>query len=198
MKAVLMSIQPEWCQLIASGKKTLEVRKTRPKSEEPIEEPFKVYIYCTANKQGTKDLLEIHATDGKIHKANSKVIGEFVCDNIFTYYPDPLSDHSYLLSDEDFEETCFTLFDEFWEYGKGATLYGWHISDLKIYEKPKELSDFSRFCDGISGKKGCKGCEYYYEENNESIGHYEACGCDNLRPLRRPPQSWCYVEEPQE
>ena len=42
-----MSIQPKWCELIASGKKTIEVRKTKPK----FETPFKVYIYCTNNKK---------------------------------------------------------------------------------------------------------------------------------------------------
>lgn len=35
-KAVLLSIQPKWCGLIASGKKTIEVRKTRPKIETPL------------------------------------------------------------------------------------------------------------------------------------------------------------------
>lgn len=43
MKSVLISIQPRWCELIASGKKTIEIRKTKPK----LETPFKVYIYCT-------------------------------------------------------------------------------------------------------------------------------------------------------
>lgn len=45
-KAVLTSIQPKWCELIASGKKTVEVRKTKPK----LKTPFKVYICCTKNK----------------------------------------------------------------------------------------------------------------------------------------------------
>lgn len=45
-KAVLMSTQPKWCELIANGKKTVEVRKTRPK----LKTPFKVYIYCTKGK----------------------------------------------------------------------------------------------------------------------------------------------------
>ena len=45
MKAVLISIQPKWGELIASGKKTVEIRKTKPK----LETPFKVYIYCTQN-----------------------------------------------------------------------------------------------------------------------------------------------------
>lgn len=46
MKSVLISIQPKWCELIASGKKTIEVRKTKPK----LETPFKVYIYCTKDE----------------------------------------------------------------------------------------------------------------------------------------------------
>lgn len=45
-KSVLISINPKWCELIASGKKTVEVRKTRPK----LETPFKCYIYCTNTK----------------------------------------------------------------------------------------------------------------------------------------------------
>ena len=43
MKSVLISIKPKYCELIANGKKTVEVRKTRPK----IKFPFKCYIYCT-------------------------------------------------------------------------------------------------------------------------------------------------------
>ena len=43
MKSVLMSINPRWCELIANGKKTVEIRKTKPK----LEPPFKCYIYCT-------------------------------------------------------------------------------------------------------------------------------------------------------
>ena len=50
MKSVLISIQPKWCELIASGKKTVEVRKTKPK----LETPFKCYIYCTQGE--LKDL----------------------------------------------------------------------------------------------------------------------------------------------
>lgn len=47
-KSVLISIRPKWCELIASGEKTIEVRKTRPK----LETPFKCYIYCTAERAG--------------------------------------------------------------------------------------------------------------------------------------------------
>lgn len=43
MKCVLISIKPKWCELIANGTKTVEVRKTKPK----LIPPFKCYIYCT-------------------------------------------------------------------------------------------------------------------------------------------------------
>lgn len=42
-RAVLISIRPEWCEKIADGEKTIEVRKTRPK----LETPFRCYIYRT-------------------------------------------------------------------------------------------------------------------------------------------------------
>ena len=71
MKSVLISIKPKYCELIASGQKTMEVRKTRPK----IETPFKCYIYCT------KDFYR--KGDGYFQgKYCGKVIGEFVCDKI--------------------------------------------------------------------------------------------------------------------
>lgn len=81
------------------------------------------------------------------------------------------------------------------EYSKGKPIYANCIVVARRYDKPKELSEFTRFCDGVSGNIGCRGCEYYYIESNESIGTYEECLCDNSRPLKRPPQSWCYVEE---
>ena len=76
MKAVLISIQPKWCELIASGKKTVEVRKTAPK----LEPPFKCYIYCTKGKWIWTGNVEDYGTLTTI--GNGKVIGEFVCDKI--------------------------------------------------------------------------------------------------------------------
>ncbi len=200
MKSVLISIQPKWCELIASGKKTVEVRKTRPK----LETPFKVYIYCTQNNDGKIGhwlnlycdskfvTTDIHLEE-LCYKLNGKVIGEFVCDSVkmsFVGYNEKGCPSYWDILDG----SCLTP-NELVCYGEWKTLYGWHISNLVIYDKPKELSEFKRFCDGISGNIGCRGCKYYCEENDESQGHFEMCGCDNLRPLTRPPQSWCYVEE---
>ena len=193
MKSILISIRPPWCELIASGKKTVEVRKTRPK----LETPFKVYIYCSkAKTHDPHEILEIHS-GGKIHKANGKVIGEFVCDYILDFTLDPYGHHSYFISDDDFESTCFTLFDELWDYGKGKTLYGWHISDLVIYDKPKKLSEF--VTEGDCTCENCHRCRYFERGN----GYNVEADCllpygynfKTVKPIFRAPQSWCYVEE---
>ena len=84
MKSVLISIQPKWCELIASGKKTVEVRKTKPK----LETPFKCYIYCTKDNTFAEKTLRGFDDKGKAiyYKANKgKVIGEFVCNDIIHY-----------------------------------------------------------------------------------------------------------------
>jgi predicted transcriptional regulator len=197
MKSVLISIQPKWCELIANGKKTVEVRKTRPK----LETPFKVYIYCTNWKDNT--YWKNHYKD-KL----GKVIGEFVCEKIDRIGKRGIHNnfnYCYLSLNEwgnddieieitDIKKSCISK-AELNLYGANCScLNAWHISNLVIYDKPRELDKFKRFCDGVSGKIGCRGCKYYYEENDESQGHFEMCGCDNLRPLIRPPQSWCYVE----
>lgn len=137
MSSVLISIQPKWCELIANGRKTIEIRKTRPN----IETPFKCYIYCCANKNGVHDLLEMHCTDGKIRKANRRVIGEFVCDDIFQIRVfENGSIQDYL-----FKNMCRSCvpYDDISEYiGNENTGYGWHISDLVIYDEPRKLSEF--------------------------------------------------------
>lgn len=84
MISIIASIQPKWCELIASGKKTIEVRKTAPK-----ETPFKVYMYCTIAKDRKKYTDEFDVPiETKMWMGNGKVIGEFVCDKVETYIAD--------------------------------------------------------------------------------------------------------------
>lgn len=91
MKSVLISIQPHWCELIAAGDKTIEVRKTRPK----MLAPFKVHIYCTAGTRKStfnvpishEQILRHYAETGSMEClncpiGNGKVIGEFICKNL--------------------------------------------------------------------------------------------------------------------
>ena len=175
MKAVLMSIKPKWCELIASGKKTVEVRKNRPK----LETPFKVYIYCTIDGGVQGDMtVPSRLTCGK-------VIGEFVCYSIYEseWFLSP--DHPQWQDRFD-DESCLTD-RELYDYSKGGTFYGWHISDLVIYDKPKELGEFwnADKCPYAS-KDGCT-----YKYHCFRTGQAKRCG----DTLTRPPQSWAYVEE---
>ncbi len=179
MKAVMLSIQPKWCELISSGKKTVEVRKTRPK----LETPFKCYIYCTL--QGSNEFFK-DTLGGDISKWNKgkwgnkkgKVIGEFTCKYINTFRVlENNNIQDYHL--KKLERSCLP-YEKISEYiGSDKLGYSWHISDLVIYDEPKELSEF----------KQCHKCEYYancYEHEYS---------CDGAYNLTRPPQSWCYVEE---
>lgn len=204
MKAVMLSIKPKYCEFIASGKKTMEVRKTRPK----LETPFKCYIYMTksnlfGDRKAYKDRLA------------GKVIGEFVCDGIILMADSGV----YFASITDYDVTgCCLNYRELHKYGNGKNLYGWHISDLVIYDKPKELSEFRQYnipsfeelkesnikilCENCYrtdyGEKGvdCIITNHFnsYEcDMGDCVKAYENYIWDNFG-LTHPPQSWCYVE----
>ncbi len=176
MKAVLISIQPKWCELIASGKKTVEVRKTRPK----LLTPFKCYIYCT---KGRGDCLwrwngVWYDTQDPNHRPNrldGKVIGEFVCERILKFPHDPY--------DSAFRQTadlsCVVIGGLSEYLGHNKFGYAWHISELVIYEKSRELREFVK----------------YRADWGYHAGIAALTGLDCNEYITRPPQSWCYVED---
>ena len=184
MKAVLISIHPKWVEKIANGEKTTEVRKTAPKCEEP----FRCYIYCTriTDKKHCRDEFDVG-----IWKGNEHVIGEFVCDKIDEIVPDynPVTTKFYYGYVADTEATCLSE-EELQKYGKNKSLYFWHISDLKIYDKPKELSEFYTIDE--SGNDCCIAC-VHHETPLEEMPCRTCTG--ERRYLYRPPQSYMYVEE---
>lgn len=169
MKSVLIAIRPQWVEKIARGEKTIEVRKTAPQ-----EVPFKCYIYCTYGNMKENYCLGMRG----------KVIGEFVCDKV-----EKLEEHIeqgglyYILSDT-FNEQAQLDNWELHDYGKGKTLYGWHISDLKIYDKPRELSEFSRPCSYSGLCFSCKRTSFKKDGN---------LLCNTK--ITRTPQSWMHVED---
>lgn len=183
MKSILISVQPKWCELIASGKKTIEVRKTRPS----IETPFKCYIYMTATKERCRLWGYITAyqnSNGDILNGSKKVIGEFVCDGIYNIEPhdDGHGVNQYTFVGADYDDCKTGLsFEELKEYLGEECGYAWHISDLKIYDNPKELDMFRNPC-----SFSCKEC---------GNGKGDCSTCGELNIITRPPQSWCYVEE---
>lgn len=181
MKAVLISIKPKWCELIASGIKTVEIRKNRPK----IETPFKVYIYQTKFPW-------VYDTYSKIANWQQKVIGEFICDNIIDIYKKSGSRFWGLEKYE--KDSCLTA-KEIGVYGNGNDLYGWHISGLKIYNTPKDLCDFYTICPEWEKEEftaKCYDCENYYENYDECFAD---CAIEGEKRIVRPPQSWCYADE---
>lgn len=192
-KSVLASIKPKYCELIASGKKTVEIRKNRPK----IDVPFKVYIYCTSSDIHSALVVNSLKTTlfrccnyktaipsgGKI--GNGKVIGEFVCDMIddfFVYEDGAVQNWNYIkLSQSCLKYTEIAKYIGFGKFG-----YAWHISDLVIYDKPKELSEFLKYNRTED--------ECYYQHLRKPNSCRECMRC----VLERPPQNWCYVDELEE
>lgn len=184
-KAVLISIRPKWCEKIANGEKTVEVRKTRPK----LETPFMCYIYCTNTRpflvwgdvfQGDWFTEFTHlsgygrAEADKIWDVfNGNVVGEFVCD---TYVTDKTFGHDTLFN----AAACMSESDMV-AYSAGTQLYGWHISNLEIYDGPKQLNRFKLW------NRECK-----YNDLGFAIPN---CGTCQDCIVKKPPQSWCYVEE---
>lgn len=218
MKAVLISIQPKWCELIASGKKTIEVRKTKPK----LETPFKIYIYCTkakipiwdnghivmyeddlaiTNRWGQGKRVENPCgamMEGELF-LNGKVIGEFVCDVINPIYSQSVEKQALCAiaignGDKEYYENSCVSYKEAYRYFKNAKMgYGWHISNLIIYDKPRDLGEFYRECE----EPNCDDCPNLCVKNTPD--YYEIyCICDEKIPIKRPPQSWCYVESEKE
>lgn len=175
-KAVMISIKPEWCEKIFSGKKTIEVRKTKPN----IKTPFKCYVYMTkSNLVGDKKAYK--------DRMAGKVIGEFIVNKVECFTTD------YRRDDEQTariaKDACLT-FTELYNYeANSRCLYAWHIKEFVLYgngkkfNEPRELSEFKKwhrkcwYADLGLAKRDCPECK------NK--------GCF----LQRPPQSFCYVEE---
>ena len=175
-KAVLISIRPKWVEKIANGEKTIEVRKTRPK----LQTPFKCYIYCTQPKYPHEDFILTDYPKPQFY-GGGKVIGEFTCVRIalIAYDGGELSSTTNAAFSP---ATCLTQSEIIAYIGDKGRCYGWHISDLRIYDTPKELSEFKPVC---RVDFGCCVCLHY---------DYAKMDCGE-KVISRPPQSWCYVEE---
>lgn len=180
MKSVLLSIKPKYAELIANGEKTIEVRKSAPK-----EVPFKAYIYET---KGATEMPWVDEDGHFIYKGRGQVIGEFVCDNIYNIKPHcDIGDYinQYECGWKYGEDFHCLSFSEMKSYLKNKKGYGWHISNLKIYDKPKDLIDFRKPCPYTDGSY-CLGnkCDYYDDYSGK-------CCC----VVERPFQSWGYVDK---
>ena len=188
-KAVMLSIRPKWCEKIARGEKTIEVRKTRPK----MNTPFKCYIYCTLPKYPHEDFIATDYPRPQFY-GGGKVIGEFICDAITRVNICGFWDDSGKQLDNRLKDTCLTS-EEFGNYLGENVGYGWHISNLRIYDPLRDLGEFSPVCRYKNDDGSCPSrrvaCSFQrYDYNHDGSINLVECG----RPLEHPPQSWCYVE----
>ena len=180
MKSVLISIRPKWTEKIANGEKTIEVRKTAPQ-----EVPFKCYIYETKGQY----VKFTHGAHTKYGYGRGKVIGEFICDKVYSIKNRgssfSVADEEQSVTNEIARQSCL-YYDDMVSYFGNKDGFGWHISDLKIYDKPKELSEFRKPCP--YGDLPCWICPSCDKDENDNL-----IQCFNT--VSRPPQSWQYIED---
>lgn len=219
MKKVLLSVHPKWCELIFNGKKTIEVRRNRPK----LEPSFEVLVYETKG-QFIKSVKGACTTYGY---GRGKVIGSFICNEITRYESEFWDDDTYERIQEPWEPSDFAEYGEYEYdtigengefYDKGIELskqsclswnelrkyvgqglkdfYGWHITEPKLFDKPKDIFEFGTICNK-DGNDECGDCPHL----RVLVNSYPCddcvdtwCGVNNIKPLTRPPQSFCYME----
>jgi predicted transcriptional regulator len=185
MKTIIVSVKPRYAEQILNGKKTIEVRKFR------LEPPFKVVNYVTkcGNDKLKNQLLRLEdtgecvlcsTTDLSKYKLNGKVAFEYVVNKVDFLAPRGIKDIALYYSDKwlkkMLENACLSCDEAIAYQNNKSNLYGFHISDLKIYDKPKELREFRT-------PKNCGECsvsDCYY--------------CDS-KPITRPPTNFVYIEE---
>lgn len=166
MLGVMLCCSPDNVDKIGNGEKTIDLRKTKPK----LTTPFKCFLYCSKPSYDHEDFLVFNAgtENCKAYYCGGRVIGEFVCDQIYDCDADSVG-----LFDRKTKEylpgSCMS-FSQICTYTKGVLpLYGWHISELIVYDEPKPLDSFKHWID---------------------TGMWS-----RLVPLEKAPKSWCYIEE---
>lgn len=190
MKEILFSLKPYFYYLIGEGIKKIEVRKSCPKAKDWNNN---AWFYMSKDEKSFSKIPKEYQE--KYRKHFGKVGLKFTCDRIIEIGNYQEVDHSYMLWVKDKETTeklcknaCLSEFEIQDYLGKNGG-YGWHISKLKIYDKPKALSDFRK---PFPFNKECVECE----RGGDSYSS-EDCSCCEYwsdKDITRPPQSWCYVE----
>lgn len=202
MKSIIISIKPYWVFLIIAKtmgrniakEKTIEVRKTCPKDDEWNKIGK---IYCTKDKQSFNCIPKEYQPF--MQKFLGKVIGEFVCNEITRIarcgYDNErielnIVDQNLTIKklDEVFLSRCQLSYSDIEKYANGGEVYGWHISNLKLYKEPKDISE--SYKDGmLSYDDWLYGI---YNGDGGARSSYESY--KNAFKLSKAPQSWCYVE----
>ena len=215
MKAILISDHAKWCALMMNGEKTVEVRKGTAlyKAIQKLIDEYgyaDIYVYCAKDKPNLwlpyeYDCFELdeasqpYLSDKPIididTKMNGKVIFKFRCYKVeeiereeqikFINFDDYISMSSNTTYEEIWEKSCLSP-EELNNYLQDKNGCAIHISDLEIFDKPKELSEFKH---NVKVHKCSTCCEYPCEEKC-SFPTY----VNFSTPLTKAPQSWQFIE----
>lgn len=160
MKSILISIKPRFVAKILNGEKTIEVRKSKPKCDLPID----VYIYCTKSNYF-----------GYISKRYAgKVVAKFTLNKVEEIrFDDKEVQRKACLTEDELFDYLFVNEPYHEDMKKG---YAWHISNLVIFGKPKELSEF------------------YITYITIDVGKKIRTPLMYPRRLTKAPQSWQFIE----
>lgn len=155
MKSLLISIKPKHVAEILNHRKTIEIRKTAPKCDLPIE----VYIYCTKGDEklvyhrykGHGEYLAKNKTLG--YEYNGYVVAKFILKKAeefiqglneaeYEHLPNfALKDYGYYGLEDLMEKACLND-EEITKYAPDLSFYAWHIDGLVTFDEPKELNEF--------------------------------------------------------
>ncbi len=200
-KSIIISIKPEWVEKILNREKTIEIRKSMPKCDLPVD----VYIYCVK----AKPFLMVGRNDNKTYLdnggkdsvyspnhnyiGNGKIVAKFTLNKVERFDGFDI----YMLEDlrHMFYGTCLNT-KQIKEYSNGKDLLGWHIDNLEIFDEPIELNEFYRNnYQVIQDYEPCNNYNCIYAVDNSILGDDGYCPvdeCPKLR-IRRAFQSWGYA-----
>lgn len=213
MTAIMYSIKPQHTIRILNKEKVLEIRKTCPKEWKDYlsgktkvkPEPMKCLIYCTKNKPYLMDvrkyehlpykydLIDYGGAKWDENAINGKVVAEFTLRDVdsLIFHQEGRFDtwnfkDGYAL-DKCLKESCLTM-EEIVNYiGDSKDAYALHIDDLIIYDTPKGIREFFH---AFSKRKD----NVTFAIRGQCLERQKRGVCDYSTRLKRPPQSWCYVE----
>lgn len=194
MKSVLASLKPYYYYLVGEGIKKIEVRKSQPKADDWNKE---TYFYMSKDEKSFAKIPK--EFQEKYRKHFGKVGLKFVCDNVYpikNQYSDFVVANATKCETNVIARQSCLDFDDMVKYLGNKDGYAWHISDLVIYDKPKYVGEFVQ--EGDCNCELCVGCLHFikgYGVNGDGYNNDDDCDCYGFRPLKTPPQSWCYVEE---
>lgn len=188
MKDLMASLKPYYYYLIGEGIKKWEVRKNAPKADDWSR---KVNFYMNKDEKSFAKIPKEFQEKYRKHfgKVGLRVIVDWI-DNIEC----DSNSHLYF----SLNGTCLSQ-EEIRDYCKGQDLSAWHIYDKLILDNPKELSEF--YVEGDCDCMNCRNCAWFDRGNGYNVE--DDCnlaykGVDehkSYKPIKRPPQSWCYCEE---